>query len=1303
MKRTISLLLTLIIALGVVTSFPITTSAASVSDLRFELNDDGASYRVASFVRYKSGELVIPSAYNGKPVTKIDNWVFSDCASLTSVTIPNTVKSIGKNAFYNCTGLVSVVMPNNITEIEYQTFYGCTSLASITIPDSVTNIGLYAFFDCTSLTSIVIPDSVTSIEAHAFVGCTSLASITLPDNDISIGLYVFEDTAYYNNPSNWVDDALYLNNHLINTNRSLTGEYIVEYGTKTIGAGAFYFCENLVSVIIPDTVVSIGEQAFYECKSLTSVSVPDTITCLDRVFQHCSALKTIMIPETVTSINGAFRNCTRLTSIKIPDSVTSMEDAFYGCSSLTSVTLPDGITGIDKYAFQGCRSLQNITIPDSVTSIGNSAFYRCSNLTTITIPKNVTDIGSSAFYECYRLTTITIPDGVTHIGGYAFFRCEKLTDVTLSDSVTYIGDSAFYRCPSLKYVFCTDEAFLWYEKNVYPDNEELFDAKWHYGVTNHTLTDWIYDCQPTCSSAGLKHKECSICGDVIESQDIPMLVHPLTDWIIDKAPTCTEDGCKIRKCVYGCPTIVQEAIPAAGHTGGEWVIEFEETCITPGYKYKECLVCGELAEEEIIPELGHSPTDWIIDEEASCTTSGCKHKECLVCGEVIEYKSIPEFGHSPSNWIIDEQANCKTNGHKHKECLTCGITLSTETIFATGNHIESGWITDIVPTCTGKGSRHTECTVCGIVMNTGVIVEKPHQTQWFDISKPTCLNTGKRIKKCTLCGTEFEIETTPATGHISSDWVVDTEATCTINGAKHTECTVCGVTINTQTIIANGHTEVKTHSVAPTCTTTGLGEGSHCSVCNTVIVAQITIPAKGHTSSAWIIEKQANCETDGSKYRQCTVCGEVIERVAIPATGHTPSGWITNPQTSTQYKECTVCKQVIETQSVPVNAPTITSCYNEVEGVQLKWTAVANAAEYELYRKLPSQSGWTLLTTTSDLAYRDVDVTGNSVYQYSLKTIDVYGNKSGLSAQRECRFLETPTLLTRENAVGGVKITWEKVEGATSYRIYRRGAGTDYWFYLGDFPATLNTFTDLETANYFPENPTKNQQAKPKSGNYYRYTIRASYDGEDSNGNPYLIYSGFDTVGLYLKYVATPKLTSISNATNGLQIKWNAVNGGGDTEYRVYRRGAGATYWYYLGTTTGTTWTDTKIANANGSYYRYTVRAVAGKDGSGWYSAFDTAGLYLMRLSNPTLNSAVSSSAGITVKWGSVKGATSYYVYRKTANSGWTRIATVSGNTNTTYLDKTAQKGVTYTYTVRAVYGATLSYFNSGISCYDKY
>ena len=105
--------------------------------------------------------------------------------SLASVTIPNSVTEIGREAFYGCTSLASVTIPNSVTEIGYDTFSGCTSLASVTIPDSVTRIGdgggIFfggAFSFCTSLASVTIPNSVTEIGMTAFSDCTSLASVT---------------------------------------------------------------------------------------------------------------------------------------------------------------------------------------------------------------------------------------------------------------------------------------------------------------------------------------------------------------------------------------------------------------------------------------------------------------------------------------------------------------------------------------------------------------------------------------------------------------------------------------------------------------------------------------------------------------------------------------------------------------------------------------------------------------------------------------------------------------------------------------------------------------------------------------------------------------------------------------------------------------------------------------------------------------------------------------------------------------------------------------------------------------------
>ena len=126
---------------------------------------------------------------------------FSDCTSLTSITIPNSVTSIGDEAFYDCTSLTSVTIPNSVTSIGDDAFSGCTSLTSVTIPNSVTSIGDWAFAGCTSLTSVTIPNSVTSIGDYAFYCCTSLTGVYFKGNAPSVGWYVFDGatnaTVYY--------------------------------------------------------------------------------------------------------------------------------------------------------------------------------------------------------------------------------------------------------------------------------------------------------------------------------------------------------------------------------------------------------------------------------------------------------------------------------------------------------------------------------------------------------------------------------------------------------------------------------------------------------------------------------------------------------------------------------------------------------------------------------------------------------------------------------------------------------------------------------------------------------------------------------------------------------------------------------------------------------------------------------------------------------------------------------------------------------------------------------------------------
>ena len=247
---------------------------------------------------------------------------------------------------------------------------------------------------------------------------------------------------------------------------------IDEVSVTSIGERAFFDCDMLASVDIPDSVTSIGSSAFSNCSSLTSVIIPGSVTSMGNfIFSDCSNLTNATVPyivshafyscsnlTNVTILSSsmvripewAFAGCSNLTSVAIPDSVNYIGiSAFQGCSSLTNIDIPDGVTYIGYDAFNGCSSLRSVNIPDEVTSIEVRTFNGCKNLTSLTIPDSIIYIGSNAFSGCSSLTSIDIPDNITSISSATFSGCSALTNVTIPNGVTSIGGSAFSGCSSL--------------------------------------------------------------------------------------------------------------------------------------------------------------------------------------------------------------------------------------------------------------------------------------------------------------------------------------------------------------------------------------------------------------------------------------------------------------------------------------------------------------------------------------------------------------------------------------------------------------------------------------------------------------------------------------------------------------------------------------------------------------------------------------------------------------------------------------------------------------------------------------
>jgi hypothetical protein len=167
-------------------------AAVGTAGLQYVLKTDGSSYIVSSG-SVKSGAVVIPSVYNGLPVSAVNSTAFEN-SDITSITISNGVTSIGLNAFSNCKNLASITIPNSVTSIGQGAFNNCVNLTSVIIPNNVTSISQSLFYNCTNLTSVTIGNNVTSIDARAFNRCSKLASITIPASVDSIGNNAFNNT-----------------------------------------------------------------------------------------------------------------------------------------------------------------------------------------------------------------------------------------------------------------------------------------------------------------------------------------------------------------------------------------------------------------------------------------------------------------------------------------------------------------------------------------------------------------------------------------------------------------------------------------------------------------------------------------------------------------------------------------------------------------------------------------------------------------------------------------------------------------------------------------------------------------------------------------------------------------------------------------------------------------------------------------------------------------------------------------------------------------------------------------------------
>ena len=654
--------------------------------------------------------------------------------------------------------------------------------------------------------TVNIADGINGIGNYAFLNCDKLASITIPDSVTSIGDYAFYLSAYYQNSDNWSGDALYICENLIKFNRdSLLTTYTIAEGTKVIANGAFYSCDKLTDITIPNTVTAIGDEAF-NTTAVKNIVIPKSVKKIgNAVFGDTSEIESIVVEDGNTAYHSA-GNClienaskTLMLGCKnsvVPNdgSITKIADyAFFYCYDLLSVTIPDGTTSIGYCAFLYCMNLSKIEIPKGVTSIGEEVFASCCKLDSIVVEQgnkvyhssgncliktaskelilgsnnsvipsdgSVTSIADWAFEGRSELSYIRIPDSVTSIGEYAFRTCSQLITVTLSNNLKSIGQVAFDSCESLSSIVIPESvesigysAFGYCRElnaiTIYGDVANIeggaFQSTGYYENDKNWVDNVLY------------------IGDNLIEYTHKML-NEYEPFLIIKEGTKSIADYAFSSCSFISQVTVPDSLMYIGDYAF-YMTDITHLTIPTGVKsIGECAFfdCANLKIVSNYSNLyivkgskNNGYVGYYADEvynyshnHSGGTATCTKKAKCSICGK--------EYGSLRAHTLVTvkgKSATCtKTGLTDGKKCSVCGkVTVAQKTIAKKAHTIVT--VKGKAASCTATGlTDGKKCRVCGIITVAQKAIAKKTHTYTTTTTKATLKKDGKTVKKCTVCG-----------------------------------------------------------------------------------------------------------------------------------------------------------------------------------------------------------------------------------------------------------------------------------------------------------------------------------------------------------------------------------------------------------------------------------------------------------------------------------------------------------------------------------------------------------------------
>ena len=386
-------------------------------------------------------------------IKSIGNMAFQSCSKLATISLPASVSSIGELVFNSCSKLEAIsVDPSNAKyssdegvlydkgKTELIKYPQMKSGTSFTIPNTVKTIDRNAFASAASLTSIDIPDSVVTVGEKAFLGCSGITEVNIGKGVQSLGTLVFSSCSSLESITVDPSNTKYCSDGGVLYDKGKT--VLIKYPQMKTGT----------SYTAPNTLTTISDEAFYRNTSLTSVTLTSSVESIGiNAFNGCTNLAQVIGGTGVKTIGGsAFYNLTKLTTISL-GSVVSIGNYAFQSTGISGIVDLSSAEVIGSSSFNGCTGITDVRLP-AIISMDNHAFLNCSSLKTVTFGNKLTSMGQSVFQNCTSLTSVSIPDSLEILNINDFQGCSSLAEVYIGDGVKTIKDNVFWNC-AITYIY----------------------------------------------------------------------------------------------------------------------------------------------------------------------------------------------------------------------------------------------------------------------------------------------------------------------------------------------------------------------------------------------------------------------------------------------------------------------------------------------------------------------------------------------------------------------------------------------------------------------------------------------------------------------------------------------------------------------------------------------------------------------------------------------------------------------------------------------------------------------------------